>query len=97
MTKKLMSFAAATLFATVGAVFAEPLGVIDDRGEPVNLPAPATKVASVSLFGADLATALGVEVVATTYLSKGKLPAFLAEDLQDAQQLAAGLRRTWKF
>ncbi len=89
MTKKLMSFAAATLFATVGAVFAEPLGVIDDRGEPVTLPAPATKVAAVSLFGADLATALGVDVVATTYLSKGKLPTFLAEDLKEAQQLGS--------
>lgn len=72
-----------------GIAHAEPLSVMDDRNEVVTVPKQADRIAAVSLFGADLAIALGEDVVASTYLTKDTVPAFLADELKDVPQLGS--------
>ncbi|WP_421781892.1 ABC transporter substrate-binding protein [Kiloniella litopenaei] len=88
MLKTFLS-ACVCIAALTSPVKADPLAILDDRGEVVTVKEPAKKIASVSLFGADLASVLGLEVVATSYLSKDSLPPFLADDLKNAAQLGS--------
>lgn len=50
------------------------LSVIDDRGVAVAVPAPPKRIASVSYFAADVALALGIKPVASTYMVQGGIP-----------------------
>ncbi|EFO32696.1 periplasmic binding protein [Roseibium sp. TrichSKD4] len=71
------------------AVQAEPLTIMDESGAVVTVPKQADRIAAVSLFGADLAVALDEEVVATTYLTKDTVPAFLEAELKDVPKLGS--------
>lgn len=66
---------------------APTLNVIDDRGVAVTIPAKAKKVASVSYFAADVALALGLKPIATTYMVEGRHPEFLGGYLDDIKQI----------
>lgn len=68
---------------------AEDLSIMDDRGEIVSVTEVANKVAAISLFGADVAIALGELPVATTYMTKDTIPAFLAPELNDVPKLGS--------
>lgn len=61
--------------------------VIDDRGTAVAVPQKAKRIASVSYFGADVALALGIKPVATTYMVEGRTPDFLGGYLSDVKQI----------
>lgn len=89
MTKTLLMTAVTASILASSIAQAEMLSIVDDRGEAVTLEAPAQRVASVSLFSADLAVALGVEVVAATYLSNDKFPDFLEQELSGAAMLGS--------
>lgn len=80
---------AVLVLAHTFAAHAESLTIMDDRGEPVTVSQKAERIAAVSLFGADLAIALGVKPVATTYLTKDTLPAFLSPELTDVPKLGS--------
>ncbi|WP_090297001.1 ABC transporter substrate-binding protein [Ensifer sp. YR511] len=70
-----------------GAEDAVTFNVIDDRGVAVTIPAKAQKVASVSYFAADVALALGLTPVATTYMVEGRHPDFLGGYLDGVKQI----------
>ncbi|MDX1004678.1 ABC transporter substrate-binding protein [Sinorhizobium medicae] len=63
------------------------LSVIDDRGVAVAVPAPPKRIASVSYFAADVALALGIKPVASTYMVQGRNPDFLADYLKDVKEI----------
>ncbi len=51
--------------------------VVDDRGVSVQVPAKPQRVASISYLAADVALAVGVTPVATTYMTAGREPDYL--------------------
>lgn len=51
--------------------------VIDDRGVEVQVPAKPQRIASVSFFADDVALALGIKPVASTYMVADRPPEFL--------------------
>ncbi|MBB4572509.1 ABC transporter substrate-binding protein [Rhizobium lentis] len=53
------------------------ISIVDDRGVTVEVPAQPTRIASISYFADDVALALGIKPVASTYMSKGREPEFL--------------------
>ncbi|HEV7310420.1 MAG TPA: ABC transporter substrate-binding protein [Ensifer sp.] len=61
--------------------------VIDDRGVAVAIPAKPQKIAAVSYFAADVALALGLKPIATTYMVEGRHPDFLGGHLDDVKQI----------
>ncbi len=64
----------------VGAAFAQGAAtqtVTDERGEKVEVPAKPQRVASISYLGADVALALGIMPVGSTYMLPGRNPDFL--------------------
>jgi iron complex transport system substrate-binding protein len=86
------SLAAALLFGVLVATpalteEARTLSFVDDRGVAVEVPANASKVASVSYFAADVALALGIKPVATTYMVEGRDPDFLLGYTKDMKQI----------
>lgn len=87
-SNKLLISAAFVLAQTL-SLHADALTIMDDRGEPVTVAQSAERVAAVSLFGADLAISLGVTPVATTYLTKDTVPAFLAPELTEVPKLGS--------
>lgn len=63
-----------------GAAFAadaKTVSVVDDRGVSVQVPAQPKRIASISYFADDVAFALGIKPVATTYMTAGREPAYL--------------------
>jgi iron complex transport system substrate-binding protein len=66
---------------------ATPRSVVDDRGVAVSVPAEARRVAAISYFGADVALALGIKPVATTYMVRGRSPDFLLDHLDGVRQI----------
>ncbi len=75
----------ALLASTV--VGAQEMSFVDDRGIAVTVPSGAKRVASVSYFAADVALALGIKPVATTYMVEGRNPDFLLDYLDDVPQI----------
>lgn len=63
--------------APATAMSAETLAIVDARGETVQVPAAPKRLASVSFFAVDVALALGVMPVATTYMAQGREPDYL--------------------
>ncbi|MBX5131515.1 ABC transporter substrate-binding protein [Rhizobium lentis] len=53
------------------------VSVVDDRGVTVEVPAQPKRLASISYFADDVALALGIKPVASTYMTKGREPEFL--------------------
>lgn len=53
------------------------LSIVDDRGTTIEVPANPKRIASISYFATDVAFALGVKPVATTYMAAGREPDFL--------------------
>jgi len=51
--------------------------VTDDRGVEVTVPAHPQRIASISFFADDVALALGIKPVASTYMVAGRPPEFL--------------------
>ncbi|MBB2676106.1 UNVERIFIED_ORG: iron complex transport system substrate-binding protein [Rhizobium esperanzae] len=53
------------------------VSIVDDRGMTVEVPAQPKRIASISYFADDVALALGIKPVASTYMTAGREPAFL--------------------
>lgn len=92
MLKSLGIYGAAAIMglALAGSALAQEakkLGVVDDRGVAVEVPANPQRIASVSYFATDAALALGVKPVATTYMVQGREPDFLAGHSKDMKQI----------
>jgi iron complex transport system substrate-binding protein len=72
---------AVTLSLSVGPVAAaddaRSLSIVDDRGVTVALPARPKRIASISYLATDVALALGIKPVASTYMTAGRHPDFL--------------------
>ncbi|API51096.1 ABC transporter substrate-binding protein [Rhizobium leguminosarum] len=63
-----------------GATYADgdkKVSIVDDRGVTVEVPAQPKRIASISYFADDVALALGVKPVASTYMTAGREPDFL--------------------
>ncbi|MCM2473760.1 ABC transporter substrate-binding protein [Rhizobium sp. CG5] len=60
---------------------------IDERGVAVQVPAQPKRVASVSFFATDVALALGLKPVATTYMVADRHPDYLLGLTKDIQQI----------
>lgn len=56
-----------------------PYRVVDDRGATLRFDVAPSRLATVSYFGADAALALGVQPVASTFLVRGRRPAYLLD------------------
>ncbi|APO78339.1 iron-siderophore ABC transporter substrate-binding protein (plasmid) [Rhizobium etli 8C-3] len=53
------------------------LSITDDRGAKVEVPLHPKRIASISYFADDVALALGIKPVASTYMTAGREPDFL--------------------
>lgn len=51
--------------------------IVDDRGVTVEIPSQPKRIASISYFADDVALALGIKPVASTYMTAGREPDFL--------------------
>lgn len=69
-----------------------PYRVLDDRGAMLHFDLVPSRLATVSYFGADTALALGVQPVASTFLVRGRRPAYLLDRMD--QVLDLGQRAT---
>lgn len=68
-----------TLALATGAARADDqkVAIVDDRGVTVEVPAQPKRIASISYFADDIALALGIKPVASTYMTAGRQPDFL--------------------
>lgn len=70
---------ASTLVAVPAfAQSAKTVPIVDERGVTVDVPAVPRRIAAISYFAVDVALALGIKPVATTYMAAGREPDFLA-------------------
>lgn len=78
-TKNLVAQIVALMAVCTPSAFADDvkLSIKDDRGVEIQLPAPPKRIAAVSYLGVDVALALGIKPVATTYMKAGREPDFL--------------------
>ena len=80
-------------FIGLAALMAGPAGaedtlkVKDDRGVTVEVPARPKRIASISYFADDVALALGIRPVASTYMTAGREPDFLLGLTRDMKQI----------
>ncbi|MBN3821732.1 ABC transporter substrate-binding protein, partial [Paraburkholderia sp. Se-20369] len=56
-----------------------PYSVVDDRGVTLRFDTTPHRLATISYFGADTALALGMRPVASTFLVRGRRPAYLLD------------------
>ncbi|WP_265975019.1 ABC transporter substrate-binding protein [Brucella intermedia] len=63
------------------------LSIVDDRGVTVEVPAQPKRIAGISYLAADVAFALGIKPVATTYMVAGREPDFLLGLTKDIKQI----------
>ncbi|MDK4741288.1 ABC transporter substrate-binding protein [Rhizobium sp. CNPSo 3464] len=73
-----------------GSAFAEEkqtLSIVDDRGVSVQAPINPKRIASVSYLAVDVALALGIKPVATTYMTAGRQPDYLLGLTKDMKQI----------
>ncbi len=66
---------------------AKTLTITDDRGVEVEIPAQPKRIASISYFADDVALALGIKPVASTYMTAGRKPDFLLGLTKDMKQV----------
>lgn len=85
----LSALVATWLAATGLPAFAEDATqvVTDDRGVEVKVPTHPKRIASISFFADDLALALGIKPVASTYMVDGRPPEFLLGLTKDMTQI----------
>lgn len=84
--------AVATLFSLLSGMptFADEakvMSIIDDRGVAVSIPARPRRIAAISYFATDLALALGIRPVASTYMVNGRHPDFLLGLTRDIKSI----------
>ncbi len=80
---------------TAGAAVADDakmLSITDDRGVTVEVPAHPQRIAAISYFATDVAFALGMKPVATTYMMPGRNPDFLLGLTKDIKQIGQRAR-----
>ncbi|WP_051615233.1 ABC transporter substrate-binding protein [Phyllobacterium sp. UNC302MFCol5.2] len=77
--KRARALGIVALLASGSAFAADPgkMSIVDDRGVTVEVPAQPKRIASISYFADDIALALGVKPVASTYMTAGREPDFL--------------------
>lgn len=73
----LISLLSAMVSAPVFAEDGKTFSVTDDRGVTVEVPVQPKRIAAISYFADDVALALGIKPVASTYMTKGREPDFL--------------------
>lgn len=66
---------------------AKTLTITDDRGVKVEVPVQPKRIASISYFADDVALALGIKPVASTYMTAGREPDFLLGLTEDMKQI----------
>ncbi|ANL28551.1 iron-siderophore ABC transporter substrate-binding protein [Rhizobium phaseoli] len=78
-TRKFLSVLGMSAIMAAGAAHAEDktVSIVDDRGVTVEVPAQPKRIASISYFADDVALALGIKPVASTYMTAGREPGFL--------------------
>ena len=84
------NIASIIVMLTSGGAFAEDkktLSIVDDRGLTVQAPVNPKRIASVSYLAVDVALALGIKPVATTYMTAGREPDFLLGLTKDMKQI----------
>lgn len=72
-----LGMAAALTAGSALAQDAATRSMVDDRGVTVQVPAKPQRIAAVSYLGVDVALAVGVMPVATTYMTAGREPDYL--------------------
>lgn len=72
-----LGMAAALTVGVARADDAATRSLVDDRGVTVQVPAKPQRIAAISYLAADVALALGVMPVATTYMTAGREPDYL--------------------
>ncbi|ANP86296.1 ABC transporter substrate-binding protein [Rhizobium leguminosarum] len=72
-----LGLAAMLMGAAAQAEEGKKVSIIDDRGVTVEVPAQPKRIASISYFADDVALALGIKPVASTYMTAGREPDFL--------------------
>jgi len=83
--RRALSFALPASLASVlarpvrAAAPVRPHSVVDDRGVTLRFEAAPGRLATISYFGADTALALGVQPIASTFLVRGRRPAYLLD------------------
>ncbi|TCM51140.1 iron complex transport system substrate-binding protein [Rhizobium sp. PP-F2F-G48] len=78
---------AAIAFGPAVASDKPALSVVDDRGVTVQVPADPQRIAGISYLAADVALAVGIMPVATTYMTAGRDPDFLLGLTKSMKQL----------
>lgn len=76
--------------AAIAPAFAQEVQtfpVVDDRGVIVDVPQNPQRIAAVSFYAADVAIALGIKPVASTFMVEGRYPDFLLGLTEDAVQI----------
>lgn len=63
------------------------VSIVDDRGVTVEVPAQPQRIASISYFADDVALALGIKPVASTYMTAGREPDFLLGLTSEMKQI----------
>ncbi|WP_064822305.1 ABC transporter substrate-binding protein [Rhizobium phaseoli] len=78
-TRKFLSVLGMSAMLAAGAAHAQDkkVSIVDDRGVTVEVPAQPKRIASISYFADDVALALGIKPVASTYMTAGREPGFL--------------------
>ncbi|MFK4826128.1 ABC transporter substrate-binding protein [Paenochrobactrum sp. BZR 588] len=64
-----------------------PVTITDDRGVNITFRRQPERLAAVSYLGVDIAFALGIQPVATTYMEKGREPEYLMGKTKDIPQI----------
>lgn len=73
----ILGLAALLMAGTAIADDVKKIALKDDRGVSVEVPAAPKRIAAISYLAVDVALALGIKPVATTYMNAGKDPDFL--------------------
>ncbi|MGN7772340.1 ABC transporter substrate-binding protein [Phyllobacterium sp. 22552] len=75
---------------TVGSATADSTktqSIVDERGTTVQVPVEPKRLAAISYFATDVAFALGIKPVATTYMAAGRDPDFLLGMTKQIKQI----------
>jgi iron complex transport system substrate-binding protein len=82
----------ATAAGPAAAHDAKPLSILDDRNVTVEVPANPQRIAAISYLAVDVAFALGIKPIATTYMMPGRNPDFLGGLAKDIPQIGQRAR-----
>ncbi|MCK7616037.1 ABC transporter substrate-binding protein [Roseibium sediminicola] len=76
-----------SILTSIPALSQESVSITDDRGVAVEIPGTPERIASISYFAVDVALALGIKPVATTYMVADRHPDFLLGLTTEMKQL----------